>query len=58
MEKPGYVTGFEVFIFPEREWEKLKIGPNEVRYMRRTIEYNDWERILREYSTQIDEQRR
>lgn len=54
MEKPGYVTGFEAFVFPKAEWEKLTEAPRGARYMRRTREYNDWERILSNYSDKIE----
>jgi len=56
IEKPGYVTGSTVFIFPKQQWEKLNEGSKDVRYMRRTVEYNDWERILRAYSERLDKQ--
>lgn len=52
IQKEGYVTGFEVFVFFGQEWKKLKESSHEVRYMQRKIEYNDWEKILRDYSEQ------
>ena len=52
IEKKDYVTGFEVFVFPSEAWTTLKTNPAEVHYLRRQTEYNDWERILRDYEAQ------
>ena len=52
IEKKDYVTGFEVFVFPPEDWETLKTKPEKVNYLQRRTEYNDWERILRDYETQ------
>ncbi len=54
IENPEYVTGFEALVFSKTEWEKLAETPRDVRYMRRTREYNDWERILSNLTDKID----
>jgi hypothetical protein len=49
IQKKDYVTGFEVFVFPSEGWQTLKTNPEKADYLQRRTEYNDWERILRDY---------
>ena len=52
IEKKGYVTGFEVFIFTAPEWQKLKENPKQTTYLQRRTPYYDWQATLRRYDSE------
>jgi len=54
IEKKDYVTGCEVFVFPAEAWQDLKSTPDKAnfQFLQRGAEYNDWQKILRDYEAQ------
>lgn len=51
IQKEGYITGFEVFLFTADEWVKLNAGDKGVSHMKRMREYPDWQEIQRDYES-------